>query len=99
MKINKMLAKKVQACQVGQSMILVFLNENKHKVNFNIKNFEMFFSLMIDVTMFFEFNIICNFQRKNFNPTSQISTERERENTHAHARTHTEAKRERMLGT
>jgi hypothetical protein len=38
-------------------MILVFLNENKHKVNFNIKNFEMFFSLMINVTMFFEFSI------------------------------------------
>jgi hypothetical protein len=41
MKSNKMPAKKVQACWVGQSMILVFLNENKQKVNFNIKNFEM----------------------------------------------------------
>ncbi len=58
MKSNKMLAKKVQACRVGQSMILVFLNENKHKVNLNIKNFEMFFNFMINVTIFFEFSII-----------------------------------------
>jgi len=101
MKINKMPAKKVQACRVGQSMILVFLNENKHKVNFNIKNFEMFFSLMIDVTMFFEFNIICNFRRKKFNRTSQISTQRERKNTHAHTqrrreKEYLELRREKM---
>jgi len=39
-------------------MILFFLNENKHKVNLNIKNFEMFFNFMINVTIFFEFSII-----------------------------------------
>lgn len=43
--------------KVDQYVILVFLSESSHKIDLNIKNFEIF-SLMINMRFFFYFSII-----------------------------------------
>jgi len=47
--------------KVNRFTILVFLSESNHKIDFHIKYVEIFFILMINMKMFFDFRIIIFF--------------------------------------
>jgi hypothetical protein len=44
--------------KIVQFVILVFLRENNHKIDFNIENFELKKKIMINMRMLFDFSII-----------------------------------------
>jgi hypothetical protein len=70
--------------KVSQFMNFLFLSEIAIKININIKNYKIYFNVMINMKMFFEFNIIllcfifsmCNLSRFNANKCLKLISNR-----------------------